>query len=157
MATYTDSLGFNKGSAAISADGVHRSSVVGVTLDFPKIIAARAAAGAPALAAGDVLEVLPIPAGTIVRNVALVVTTTAASGTIAIGDSASPSGYLAAQSVATAGIFGGVPTLSGGAFSPALSGGKVYATPSAITITIGTAVPSTAVVRVVAELVNLNA
>jgi hypothetical protein len=156
MATYTDSLGFNKGSAAIPASGVHCSSVVSVTLDFPKIIAARAAAGAPALAANDVLEVLSVPAGTIVRNVALVVVATATSGTIAIGDGAAPSGYLAAQSVASTGVFGGVPTLSGGAFSPALSGGKVYTVDDTIDITIGTAVPSTAVVRVVAELVNIN-
>ncbi|MBG8588450.1 hypothetical protein EJG08_13010, partial [Neisseria meningitidis] len=47
MATYTDSLGFDKGSAAMPAKGTNRSSIVSVVLDFPKIIAARAAAGAP--------------------------------------------------------------------------------------------------------------
>jgi hypothetical protein len=150
-------LGFAKGSAAIPVSGVRRSSVVNITLDFPKIIAARAAAGVPALAVGDVLEVLPIPAGTIVSNVALVVVTTAASGTIAIGDGTAPSGYLAAQSVVATGIFGGVPTISAGAFSPALSGGKVYATADTIDITIGTAVPTTAVVRLVADLIDTNA
>jgi hypothetical protein len=157
MATYTDSLGFAKGSAALPAKGTNRSSVVSVKLDFPAIIAARAAAGATALAASDVLEVLPVPAGTIVRNVALVVETVAASGTIAIGDGSAAAGYLAAQAVSSAGTFGGVPVLSSGAFAPTLSGGKVYAAADTVDITIGTAVPATAVVRVVAELVDLNA
>jgi len=150
MATYTDSLGFNKGSPAVPASGVHRSSVVSVTLDFPKIIAARAAAGAPALAPNDVLQVMSVPAGTLVRSVCLVVDTPAPSGTIAIGDGTAPAGYLAAQSVATTGIFGGVPVGT----NP-LSAGKVYTTADTIDIVIGTAVPSTAVVRVVAEFVNL--
>ena len=157
MATYTDTLGFNKGSAAVPAKGNDRSSVVAVDLDFAKIIAARAAAGATALAANDVLEVLPVPAGTIVRNVGLHVMTTAASGTIAIGDGSAAAGYLAAQAVSSAGMFGGVPVLSSGAFAPTLSGGKLYSAADTIDITIGTAVPSTAVVRVFAELVNVAA
>jgi hypothetical protein len=157
MATYTDSLGFDKGSAALPAKGTNRSSVVSVTLNFPKIIADRLAAGATALAANDVLEVLPIPAGTIVRNVALVVDTVAASGTIAIGDGSAAAGYLAAQAVSSTGVFGGVPVLNTGAFAPTLSGGKVYASADTLDITIGTAVPALAVVRVVAELVDLNA
>lgn len=157
MATYTDKLGFNKGSAALPAKGTHRSAVVEVRLDFAAIIAARLAAGATALAANDVLEVIPVPAGTVVRNVALVVEKTAASGTIAIGDGAAAAGYLAAQAVTSTGIFGGVPVLAAGAFAPTLSGGKVYAAADTIDITIGTAVPAAAIVRVVAELVDLNA
>lgn len=157
MATYTDALGFDKGSAAVPAKGTNRSSVVSVVLDFPKIIAARAAAGAPALAANDVLEVLPVPAGTIVRNVGLQVHTTDASGgTIAIGDGSAAAGYLAAQAVSSTGVFGGVPVLSAGAFAPPLSGGKLYSAADTIDITIGTAVPSTAVVRVFAELVDVT-
>lgn len=155
MPTYTDSLGFNKGTAALPAKGTDRSSVVSVDLDFAAIIAARAAAGATALAANDVLEVLPVPAGTIVRNVGLQVLTTAASGTIAIGDGAAAAGYLAAQVVSSAGLFGGVPVLASGAFAPTLSGGKLYSAADTIDITIGTAVPATAVVRVFAELVNV--
>lgn len=157
MATYTDSLGFNKGSAAYPAKGTNRSTFVQVKLDFPAIIAARAAAGATALAASDVLEVLPVPAGTVVRNVGLVVDTVAASGTIAIGDGSAAAGYLAAQAVSSTGTFGGVPVLSSGAFAPTLSGGKVYAAADTLDITIGTAVPATAVVRVFAELVDLSA
>ncbi len=156
MATYTDSLGFDKGSAAVPAKGTNRSSVVSVVLDFPKIIAARAAAGAPALAANDVLEVLPVPAGTVVRNVGLQVHKTATSGTISIGDGSAPAGYLAAQAVSSTGVFGGVPVLNAGAFAPPLSGGKLYSNVDTIDITIGTAVPSTAVVRVFAELVDVT-
>jgi hypothetical protein len=157
MATYTDTLGFNKGSPAVPAKGNDRSSVVAVDLDFAKIIAARAAAGATALAATDVLEVLPVPAGTIVRNVGLQVLKTAASGTIAIGDGTAAAGYLAAQAVSSTGMFGGVPVLNTGAFAPTLSGGKLYSSADTVDITIGTAVPATAIVRVFAELVSVGA
>lgn len=157
MALYTDTLGFNKGSAALPSKGTYRTSVVEVKLDFAEIIAARLAAGATALAATDVLEVMPVPAGTIVRNVALVVEKVAASGTIAIGDGSAAAGYLAAQAVSATGVFGGAPVLASGAFAPTLSGGKAYAAGDTIDITIGTAVPATAVVRVVAEFVDVNA
>ena len=157
MATYTDSLGFNRGTAALPAKGLDRESLITVVLDFPKIIAARLAAGATALAASDVLEVVPIPAGTIVRNVGLTVSTVAASGTIAIGDGSAAAGFLAAQAVSSTGVFGGVPVLASGAFAPTLSGGKVYAAADTIDITIGTAVPAAAVVTVFALLMDINA
>lgn len=156
MATYTDGLGFNKGSAALPAKGTDRSTVVSVVLDFPKIIAARLAAGATALAAADVLEVLPVPAGTIVRNVGIEVHATAAAGTIAAGDGTAAAGYLAATVVTALGSFGGVPVLNDGAFAPTLSGGKRYGAADTIDVTIGTAVPATAVVRVFAELVDIT-
>ena len=64
MANYTDSLGFNKGTAAFpDGSGVSKFSV---ELDFAAIVAARAAAGATALAAADVIEAIPLPAGAIV-------------------------------------------------------------------------------------------
>jgi len=157
MATYTDSLGFNKGSAALPAKGTDRSTVVSIVLDFPKIIAARLAAGATALAASDVLEVLPVPAGAVVRAVGMQVQTVAASGTIAIGDGSAAAGYLAATAVSSTGYSGGVPVLASGAFAPTLSGGKVYASADTIDITIGTAVPALAVVRVFVELVDVTA
>ena len=50
MAAYTDSLGFNKGTAAFPSDVTSISKFV-VELDFAAIIAARSAAGATALAA----------------------------------------------------------------------------------------------------------
>jgi hypothetical protein len=157
MATYTDSLGFSKGSAALPANALNKTHLVEIVLNFPAIIAARAAAGATALAASDVLEVLPIPAGTLVTNVGMVVTTAAGvTSTIAIGDGSAAAGYLAATSANAAGTSGGVPVLSSGAFAPTLSGGKVYAAADTIDITIGTAVPAAAVVRVFAMLTDIN-
>lgn len=157
MATYTDSLGFSKGSAALPANALNKTHLVEIVLDFPKIIAARAAAGATALAASDVVEVLPIPAGTLVTNVGMSVTTAAGvTSTIAIGDGSAAAGYLAATSANSTGVSGGVPVLSSGAFAPTLSGGKVYAAADTIDITIGTAVPAAAVVRVFAMLTDIN-
>lgn len=157
MATYTDSLGFNKGTAAYPANDLNKSVRVEMVLDFPKIIAARSAAGATALAASDVMEIIPIPAGTIVSNVGMVVTTAAGvTSTISIGDGSAAAGYLAATSANATGTSGGVPVLSSGAFSPTLSGGKVYAAADTIDITLGTAVPAAAVVRVFALFTDIN-
>jgi hypothetical protein len=157
MATYTDSLGFNKGSAALPSSALDKCHRVEMVLDFPKIIAARSAAGATALAASDVLEVIPVPAGTIVSNVGMEVTTAAGvTSTIAIGDGSAAAGYLAATSANSTGWSGGVPVLSSGAFAPTLSGGKLYSAADTIDITIGTAVPTAAVVRVFATLTDVN-
>lgn len=158
MATYTDTLGFNKGTASYPAgDALNKSSRVEVVLDFPKIIAARSAANATALAASDVLEVIPVLAGTVVSNVGMQVTTAAGvTSTIAIGDGSAAAGYLAATSANATGFSGGVPVLSSGAFAPTLSGGKLYSAADTIDITIGTAVPAAAVVRVFATLTDMN-
>lgn len=157
MATYTTAVGYNAGSAALPADSLNKCHRVEVTLDFPKIIAARSAAGLTALAASDVLEVLPIPAGTIVSNVGMQVTTAAGvTSTLSIGDGSAAAGYLAATSVNATGFSGGVPVLSSGAFAPTLSGGKLYSAADTIDVTIGTAVPAAAVVRVFATLTDLN-
>ena len=156
MATYTDTLGFNRGSAALPADGLNKCHRVEVVLDFPKIIAARSAAGATALAATDVLEVIPIPAGTLVSNVGMEIITVGASGSISIGDGGATAGYLAATVSTSAGYFGGVPVLASGAFAPTLSGGKVYAAADTIDVLISTAVPSAAVVRVFAVLTDIT-
>jgi len=157
MATYTDSLGFNKGTAAYPANDLNKSVRVEMVLDFPKIIAARSAAGATALAASDVMEIIPIPAGTIVSNVGMVVTTAAGvTSTLSIGDGSAAAGYLAATSVNATGTSGGVPVLSSGAFAPTLSGGKLYSAADTIDITIGTAVPAAAVVRLFATFTDVN-
>jgi len=160
MATYTTAIGFNAGSAALPADSLNKVHRVEITLDFPKIIAARAAAGLTALAASDILEILPVPAGSIVSNVGMVVTTAAGvTSTLSIGDGSSQVGYLAATTVNSTGTSGGVPVLSSatlGLFAPTLSGGKTYAAADTIDVTLGTAVPAAAVVRVFAVLIDLN-
>ena len=95
MATYTDSLGFQKGVAAYPEIGIRAVTMMEVTLDFAAIAAARSAAGATALTSADVLEALPIPAKTLVLRVGLDVTK-AEGGTLTIdvGDGTDPDGYL---------------------------------------------------------------
>lgn len=61
MAHYTDSIGFDKNSAAYPAKNNNRVTLVEMELDFAKIAADRAAAGATALAAGDSLDALVLP------------------------------------------------------------------------------------------------
>jgi len=73
MADYTDSLGFNKGTAAFPAN-VTEVSKFSVELDFADIVAARSAAGATALVAGDTLQVIALPAGSVVLSAGLQVT-----------------------------------------------------------------------------------
>ena len=61
---------------------------------------------------GDVCtEFLKIPAGSFVHNVALTVIGAEAAVTVSVGDSDDPDGYVAAQSIATAGRFAGAGAL----------------------------------------------
>ena len=96
MATYNDGKGYNMGTgAAHVAAGINRVSAVSVTLNFATITTERAAAGLTALTATDVLEVIKVPADTLVTNVILNVTT-AEGGTLTIdvGDGDDPDGFL---------------------------------------------------------------
>lgn len=65
MAALTDTLGFDKGTAAHPAKGQTRVSYVEVVMDFAAITVARAAAGAAALGS-DSLQVISVPANTLV-------------------------------------------------------------------------------------------
>ena len=95
MATYTDGTGYNLGVAAHVASGVSKVGVLEVTLNFATITTDRAAASLTALAGGDVLTALHIPAKTMVLAVGLDVTT-AEGGTLTIdvGDGSDPDGFL---------------------------------------------------------------
>ena len=156
MPTYTDSLGFNKGSASYPDKGRLDITKLAVELDFAAITAARAAAGATALTSGDVLEVLQIPAGTQVLAVGLNVTT-AEGGTLTVdvGDGDDPDGYLdGVNGNAVAGYSSSQVTISEGApntLSPALPWGKYYA--SADTIDVKTVNAADAAVMTVWALV----
>tara|TARA_R110000822_G_scaffold6164_10_gene25872 strand:+ start:375 stop:845 length:471 start_codon:yes stop_codon:yes gene_type:complete len=156
MATISDTIGFNKGTAAYPADSLNKHYRVDVILDFPKIIAARAAAGAAALTSTDVIQAIPVPAKTLVSSVGMEIITVGASGSLALGDGTAGAGYLAATVSTSTGMFGGVPVLSSGAFAPTLSGGKVYSAEDTIDVTLSTAVPSAAVVRVFAVMVDMS-
>ena len=161
MATYTDSLGFNKGTAtAYPATGIGAVLKIEVELDFAAITAARAAAGATALGAGDVLEVLRIPAKTQVLAVGLDVTTVEGGTlTIDVGDGADPDGYLDGVNANTvAGYSSTQVTLVEGApntLSPALGFGKYYAAADTIDVkTVNAA--DTAVMKLWAIVADCN-
>lgn len=144
MAAYTDSLGFNKGTAAYP-DGVCVYKFE-VELDFAKIAAARAAAGAAALAATDTLEVIPLPAGSTVLMVGAEVTKAeGAVATMDVGDASSPTTYLSnvnLNSVARSGATVAAPVF--------------YASASSLLVTIDSNNVDVAVVRVWAVVADCN-
>lgn len=98
MAAYTDSLGFNKGTAAFPAN-VNSVSKFEVELDFATIVAARAAAGATALAAADTLQVINLPAYCVVLAAGLNVTSAETTNTTATFDFGYTGGSPAAANV----------------------------------------------------------
>ena len=86
MAAYTDSHGVDTGSAAHPAKGINRVGYMEVELNFATITADRATAGATALTAGDSIEVLSVPANTLVLAVgATTITAEGAASTFDIG------------------------------------------------------------------------
>ena len=96
MATYNDGKGYNLGTgAAHVAAGINKVSSVTVELNFATITTERAAAGLTALTSADILEVIQVPAQTLVTHVALEVTT-AEGGTLTVdvGDGDNPDGYI---------------------------------------------------------------
>jgi hypothetical protein len=139
MATYTDSLGFDKGSAGFHATGLDKISRVEVVLDFAKITAARAAASATALTSGDVIEAIPLPAKSLVLRVGLDVTT-AEGGTLTIdvGDGSDTDGYLDGVNANTAASYCSALVLTEGAPNTitGYSNGKYYSAADTIDVVI---------------------
>lgn len=136
MATYTDSLGFNKGQAAPRIEGLHKVTRYEVELDFAAITIARLTAGATALAAADVLQALPIPAKSLVMHVGVDVVTAGTNGlTLDVGDGTDADGYLDGVSGAAADSFCSVHTLSSGA-TVGLTAGKYYAAGDTIDVVL---------------------
>ena len=137
MAAYTDTLGFNKGSAAFP--GINNPAVrMEVVLNFATIAAARTAANATALAAADTLEVIPVPANTLVLAVGAEVTRVeGATATMDVGDSGSATRYLSNADLNALGT-----TVS------ALSSPYFYSAASNIRITLDHSSIDAAIVRV---------
>lgn len=160
MATYTDSLGFNKGSAALRADGLTKVTRMEVVLDFAAIAAARSAAGAAALASGDVLEVIPVPAKTLVMRVGYDVTTAeGATATFDLGDGSDADGYLndvdlnsVGSGVMSLALTEGTPNTIAG-----YSNGKYYSAADTIDMTLNNNAINVAVVRVWALVADASA
>lgn len=156
MATYTDSLGFNKGSAGFHAAGLTKVNRVEVEMDFAAIAAARTAAGATALASGDVLQAIPLPAKTLVLHVGVDVTTAGTSGlTLDVGDGADADGYLDGVAGDAAGSFASIHTLSTGA-TVGLTAGKYYTAADTIDLVLVGQAPGSLVCRVWALVVDAS-
>ena len=150
MAAYTDTLGFYKGTAAIPAHADKRMGYFEVELDFAKIVAARAAASATALAAGDTLQVLALPASCLVLAGGINVTELEVTNTTATFDLGTTGGSPMAANA-----------LGNDIASNALSSNTVaLAAPVAITaadtldLLLNTAVPANAVLKVWAWVFN---
>lgn len=158
MATYTDSLGFNKGDAGFHVAGLDKISRVEVVLDFAKITAARAAASATALTSGDVIEAIPLPAKSLVLRVGLDVTT-AEGGTLTIdvGDGTDPDGYLDGVDANTAASYCSALALTEGAPNTitGYSNGKYYSAADTLDLKIVNAA-DVAVMRLWALVVDCS-
>jgi hypothetical protein len=150
MATYTDSLGFDKGAAAYPEKGSRATTMISIDLDMVAITAARSAAGATALADNDILEVIPVPAKTLVLAVGLDVTTAeGGTCTVDVGDGATVDGYLDGVNANTVASY--CSTLAAEAFD----GGKYYTAADTIDVKFINAADA-AVMRVWALLVDCN-
>jgi hypothetical protein len=104
MASYSDYLGLTKGVASIPGT-VAQISRIDIKVDFPKIHAARTAAGATTLGIGDVIEIGKLPAGSVVLAASMNVTTketTGATGTLVL--TAASVALNAAATVAATGL-----------------------------------------------------
>lgn len=152
MAAYTDTLGFWKGTAAFPANaGEGRFQYFEVMLDFEKIVAARSAASATALAAADTLQVINFPANTIVVQAGLEVEEAEATNTTATFDLGFTGG-----SPAAANVFGNDVASTAGMTATALAAPLLITAADTLDILLNTAVPTNARVRVFAFVLNPN-
>jgi D-serine deaminase-like pyridoxal phosphate-dependent protein len=149
MATYTDSLGFNKGSAAFPAD-LSFISKFDVVLDFAVINAARTAAGATALAAADVLQVINLPANAVVLSAGLqVLTTDASTATFDLG--------FTGGSPAAANCYANDAAISSAVYTVAdLANPTAVKVADTIDLLINTAAPTTGKIRVFAIVADVS-
>ena len=151
MATYNDGKGYNLGTgAAHVAAGINKVSSVTVDLNFATITTERAAAGLTALTSADILEVIQVPAQTLVTHVALEVTT-AEGGTLTVdvGDGDNPDGYIdGVNANATAAYL----TVAG---TDAYEAGKFYTAADTIDIVLNNAADA-AVMKLTAVMVDCS-
>lgn len=151
MAAYTDSLGFDKGTAAYPSN-VTDISKFEVTVDFAEVKSARAAAGATALVATDTLQIISLPAGSVVLSAGMNVIsaeTVNATATIDIG--------FTGGSPAAANAYGNdLATNSTGLKAADLANPTIVASADTIDILLNTAVPENAVIKFFAFVGNAN-
>lgn len=156
MATYTDSYGFNKGTASFAAYGANRISYLEVVLDFTTIVADRSAAGATALAAADILQVMQVPANAVILHAGFEVTEAETTNTTATFDLGFTGG-----SPAAANAFGN--DIASNALGWSWAAGNGLANPiiigtsnDTIDLLINTAAPTNCVLRCFAVVLNPN-
>lgn len=148
MTAYTDSLGFNKGTATYpDTPCVYKFEV---ELDFAAIVAARAAAGAAALAAGDTLQVINLPAYSVVLAAGLNVTSAETTNTTATFDFGYTGGTPAAANVYCDDFASNAVAMD----SDNLANPTVIKSADTIDILLNTAVPANAVVKAWAIVAN---
>lgn len=148
MAAYTDSLGFNKGTATYPDTAcVYKFEV---ELDFAAIAAARSAAGATALAATDTLQVINLPAYSVVLAAGLNVVSAETTNTTATFDFGYTGGSPAAANVYCDDFASNAVAMD----SDNLANPTVIKTADTIDILLNTAVPANAVVKAWAIVAN---
>jgi len=139
------------GTAAFPAD-VNSVSKFEVKLDFAAIVAARLAAGATALAATDTLQVISLPANSIVLSAGINVVTAETTNTTATLDV----GYTGGSPAAANAYGNDLATNSTGLKAADLANPTVVATADTIDILLNTAVPANAVINVWAIVADAN-
>ena len=151
MTAFTDSLGFNKGTAAYPAN-VNDISKFQVELDFAAIIAARSAAGVAALAATDTLQVISLPAGSIVLSAGVNVTSAETTNTTATFDL----GFTGGSPYAANAYANDVASNATGLKAADLANPSVVVTADTIDLLLNTAAPVNCVMNVFAIVANAN-
>lgn len=104
-----------------------------------------------------VTEFLKIPAGSYILGVALIVLTAEAAVTVSVGDATDPDGYVAAQSIATAGRFAGAGAyIAADTDVTALQIPQFYETDTWLQFTIGGADLTVGTFKVAAVVANVG-
>ena len=151
MTAFTDTIGFNKGTAAFPSDVTSVSKFL-VELDFAAIIAARSAAGATALAATDTLQVISLPAGSIVLSAGVNVTSAETTNTTATFDLGFTGGSPYAANV----YANDVASNATGLKAADLANPSVIVTADTIDLLLNTAAPVNCVMNVFAIVADAN-
>ena len=141
MTAYTDSLGFNKGTAAFPDSSPVKKFEV--ELDFAAIVAARSAAGVAALAATDTLQVINLPAYCVVLAAGLNVVSAETTNTTATFDLGYTGGTPAAANVYCDDAASNAVAMD----SDNLANPTVIKTADTIDLLLNTAAPANAVVK----------
>ena len=148
MVAYTDSLGFNKNSVGFPANYTDRISVLEIDLDFAKIAAARAAAGAAALTATDTLVIGVLPKGSYVVGAAVtVVRSEGAAATIDVGVTGAATLFGSSVDI----------NVAAGTTAGVINGARYQTANTDILLTIDTAATDAGRVKISIAVINMGA